>query len=70
MAKKMSEAFIPEALYCSRCGRKRPPFTHPCPDCGDVQYSVVPNVQHTGWLRRNAEAEAKEKAGPDEVKPG
>lgn len=41
-------------IYCSTCGCPREPHVHPCPECRDWQFAIVPNVLYLlGWLRRN-----------------
>jgi len=39
--------------YCSSCGCPRLDTSlDPCPECGDWQFSIVPQIQHQGWLER------------------
>lgn len=45
-------------IYCSTCGCPRKPYLHPCPECFDWQFSVIPNVLYLhGWLKRRVVSE-------------
>lgn len=51
----MKAPFVGPMMYCcNRCGKPRGSMT-PCPDCGDVEFSLRPGPLHAGWRRRQQE---------------
>lgn len=43
-------------VYCSSCGCAYKLPARRCPECREVQFSLVPNTLHQGWLKRNGKS--------------